>query len=159
GERIDDVVLMLTPAVECVGVVLDPEGQPVAAAEVHLLNAGEGVNTLAPLADRFTSDARGEFRFRAPEGALLEATHPNFSPGRGSLGQYPLASRRLELPLPPPQPAAPLEAISGRVLEPQGTPVEGASISVRGRGRRTMRRRFHPDVRSDPDGRFQIVGL
>jgi len=159
GERIDDVVLMLSPAVECLGVVLDPDGQPVPAAEVRLLNAGEGDNALAPLADRFTSDARGEFHFRAPDGAWLEASHPSFSPGRGYLGQYALASRRLEIRLSPPRHAAQLEAIAGRVLDPQGAPVEGASISVRGRNRRTMRRRFHPDVRSNPDGQFQIVDL
>jgi len=158
GERIEDVVLMLSPAVEYVGVVLDPDDKPVAGADVRLLNAAEGVTALAPLPDRFTSDDRGEFRFRAPEGAWLEANHPSFSAGRAYLGQYALASRRLEIHLSALRPSVELESIAGRVLDPQGTPIEGASVSVRSRGRRRQGR-FHPDVRSNPDGQFQITDL
>ncbi len=158
GERIEDVVLMLSPAVEYVGVVLDRDDKPVAGADVRLLNAAEGVTALAPLPDRFTSDDRGEFRFRAPEGAWLEANHPSFSAGRAYLGQYALASRRLEIHLSALRPSVELESIAGRVLDPQGTPIEGASVSVRSRGRRRQGR-FHPDVRSNPDGQFQITDL
>jgi hypothetical protein len=158
GERIEEVVLMLSPAVEYVGVVLDPDDKPVGSAEVRLLNAAEGVTALAPLPDRFTSDDRGEFRFRAPEGAWLEANHPSFSPGRAYLGRYALASRRLEIHLSALRPSVELESIAGRVLDPQGTPIEGASVSVRSRGRRRQGR-FHPDVRSNPDGQFQITDL
>ncbi len=158
GERIEDVVLTLSPAVEYLGVVLDPDDKPVAGAEVRLLNAAEGVTALAPLPDRFTSDDRGEFRFSAPEGAWLEASHPSFSPGRAYLGQYVLASRRLQIHLSALRPSVELESIAGSVLDPQGTPIEGASVSVRSRGRRRQGR-FHPDVRSNPDGQFQITDL
>jgi hypothetical protein len=158
GERIEDVVLMLSPAVEYIGAVLDTDDKRVAGAEVRLLNASEGITALAPLPDRFTSDDRGEFHFRAPEGAWLEASHPNFSPGRAYLGQYALASRRLEIHLSALRPPVELESIAGRVLDPQATPIEGASVSVRMRGRRRQGR-FHLDVRSNPDGQFQITDL
>ncbi len=73
-------------------------------------------------------------------------------------GWNALASRRLEIHLSALRPSVELESIAGRVLDPQGTPIEGASVSVRSRGRRRQGR-FHPDVRSNPDGQFQITDL
>src|SRR5262249_51212287 len=130
GERIEDVVLLLSPEVEYLGLVSDPEEKPVSGATVRILNSGEGETALAPLQDTFTSDAKGQFRFRAPEGAWLEASHPNFSPGRAYVGQYAQASRRVELHLSPKSDQDRSQVISGQVLDPQGAPVTGASVSA-----------------------------
>src|SRR5262249_7868830 len=150
GERIRDIILLLSPAVEYVGAVLEPNGKPAPGALVKLLSAGEGETALSPLPDNFTSDAKGEFRFVAPAGALLEATHPDFSPGRAYVSQTVQASRRLEIRLAPRSDVQQREAIAGRVLDPKATPLAGASVSAVRQGRWRREDYFRPDVKTDP---------
>ncbi|HYO68557.1 MAG TPA: carboxypeptidase regulatory-like domain-containing protein, partial [Archangium sp.] len=76
GQRISDIVLALTPEVELLGRVEGADGQPVAGARVRVLTGRGGESVLFPTSDRYTSDARGEFRFHGPEGAIVEARHP-----------------------------------------------------------------------------------
>jgi hypothetical protein len=159
GERIRDIVLFLTPAVEYLGVVLDPRGERLSGARVSLLDASQGEMALAPLDDAFISNARGEFRFRAPAWAWLEASHPEFSPGRARVDASAQASHRLALRLGEKE-AGEVEAdgtVTGQVVDPTGSPVAGAAVYAQRRGRGGWGRRF--SAKSDPEGRFAIEGL
>lgn len=158
GKAVRGITLYLTPAVEYLGRVLDPGGKPVPGAEVRMIDAG-GELTLAPLPDRFTADQAGEFRFLAPDDALLEATHPGFSPGRARLDFPAQASRRLTIRLREGAPAAVRESISGQVLGPTGAPLEGAQVMARPKRPGPDALLPSPEVISGPDGRFELSGL
>src|SRR5204862_3656596 len=94
-----DLTIYLRPALDYTGVVLAPDGKPVAGATVTLLGASAGEMASSPIVDRFTSDAAGEFVFHAPDDALLEARHPAFGPGRARLDGPAQVSHRLEIKL------------------------------------------------------------
>jgi hypothetical protein len=158
GERIQDIVLFLTPAIEYLGVVLDPNGKRLPGAQISLLDASQGEMALAPLPDSFVANERGEFTFRAPAWAWLEAKHPSFSPGRSRVDASVQASHRLELRLAE-KDETEFEAtgsVGGQVVDPQGAPVAGAAIQSRRRGPRWGSR---SSATSGPDGRFEIAGL
>src|SRR6266849_1500907 len=126
GERIRDIVLFLTPALEYLGVVLDP---------------------------------KGEFRFRAPAWAWLEAKHPSFSAARARVDAMAQTSRRLELRLSDKDAGEvePNETLAGQVVDPKGLPISGASVYAQRRARRGWGGGF--SAKSDADGRFAFEGL
>ena len=170
GRRISDIILALTPEVELVGKVLSPEGQPVPGASLRLLTGRTGESVLFPTDEAFTSDAAGEFRFRAPEGAQVEARHPEYTSARGEVTASVALSRRMELTLGT-RPLATgdggtrspgTEWITGRVVGSSSAPVPGALVSVR------TAARAYPSVFGDPmgyealtdeDGMFRVQGL
>jgi hypothetical protein len=162
GEVLRDITISLSPAPRYRGLVLSPDGGPVPGAEVRLLGGATGETALFPLADRFTADARGEFAFAAREGAVLEARHPAFSPGRAELDRAACVAGKLVLRLRPRagEPAAP-EAISGRVLDPDGNPVEGALLEATFLWAPRREESLHADAQavSDGAGRFALRGL
>jgi hypothetical protein len=130
GQHVRGLVVHLVPAKELVGQVLDGERRPVPDAEVRLLGvAGEAA--LVSIPDRFTSDARGEFRFVAPIGATLEARKAGFAPGRADLDLLASLAGRLAVFLGPPQAqAGEPAAIAGRVVAKGAGPVPGALVVV-----------------------------
>jgi hypothetical protein len=161
GTRIRDAVIALTPAVEYVGAVVDPARRPVAGAAVRIIDNGAGEQALAPLGEQFVSDAMGEFRFRAPDGALLEARHPAWAPGRARLDFGAQVSHRLMIALRPSGPA-PAETITGRVVRTDGVVVPGAAVVAEHRPATPAAAPVGPAlVRavSDDDGRFTLAGL
>lgn len=146
GVRISDVTLYLQPAVEYLGVVLDGAGRPVEGAEVRRLDA---------VGPRFTADARGEVRFRAPDFALLEARHPAHGRARAVLDLPAQASRRVTFKLAPAD-GAPAGKIAGRVVDGRGHPLDGALVTAACRDGA-----LHPEPRTttSADGRFTLEGL
>lgn len=161
GEHVSGLTIHLRRALPCRGLVTAKDGTPVAGAEVRLL--GSSASALLPLADRFTSDARGEFEFQAPDGAVLEARHPGHAPGRAVLDFAARVSRRLTLRLGEQRPAqAPRQAIAGRVVDPAGTGVEGALVAARrqrGRGPGSAEELASAQALSGGDGRFRLGDL
>jgi protocatechuate 3,4-dioxygenase beta subunit len=159
GLRIADVTLFLRPAIDYTGVVEDPSGTPVAGASVRLLDASMGEQAQSPLADKFTSDAKGEFVFHAPDDALLEARHPNFGPGRGRLDGGAAITHRLVIKLSAKAGKDELGAASipGKVISATGAPVAGALI----RADHTDWDGDHPfgEARAGSDGKFTLSGL
>jgi hypothetical protein len=131
GATVRDVTVTLAPAVDYRGRVVDAAGAPLAGVEVRVLGAAAGETALLPLRDRYASDAAGEFTFRAPEGATLEARHPGYAPARADLDFAATVSRRLTLTL---EAWAPGEeerqeaGIAGRVDLPGGQPAGGALV-------------------------------
>ncbi len=160
GERIRDILLYLTPAIHYVGVVQNPSKEPVANAEVRLFDEAGGDVKIAPLPDHFTTNAKGEFRFSAPDFALLEATHPDFAPGRVRVDFTVQTSRRAVLRLAPKAEDPARATIAGRVVDSKGAPVEGAQVVAR--PAKALPAAFENAVRtfptatSDEEGKFAL---
>ncbi len=161
GEVLRGITVSLSPAPRYRGLVLSPDGSPVPGAEVRLLGAAAGETALLPLPDRFTADARGEFAFTAGPGALLEARHPDFAPGRAELDRSARVAGRLVLRLHPRAAEAEEEAIAGRVVDDGDHPVEGALVQATFLWAPRRRESLHADAQalSDASGRFALRGL
>ncbi|MFY0528679.1 carboxypeptidase regulatory-like domain-containing protein [Archangium gephyra] len=165
GQRISDIVLALTPEVELLGRVEGPDGQPVAGARVRVLTGRGGESVLFPTSDHYTSDARGEFRFHGPEGAVVEARHPAHASARAEVTPSTVLARRLVLKLGKragPE-AAPLgESLEGRVVDAGGTAVPGALVSVVSAAS-AWPKRYGDELGyervTDDEGRFTVEGL
>jgi hypothetical protein len=159
GIRVDGVVVYLVPAIRYHGVVVDPDGAPIAGAAITLLDADAGERARAPLADRFVSDADGRFTFQAPDDALLEARKDGFAPGRARVDAAVAISRQLTIRLGPAAVAAPVDlSIAGTVVTAAGAAVGDARVTaIPAGGWRELRR--GGDARSDADGRFALDRL
>jgi RNA polymerase sigma factor (sigma-70 family) len=161
GTRVKDLTIYLTPALDYTGLVLDPDEHPVPGALVTLLGAGEGEQALHPLENSFTADDKGEFVFHAPDGALLEARHPSFDPGRARFDGTAATSHHLTIHLHANAGAAELgrEKIAGRVIDGSGAPVLAAL--VRATPLDSAPDALHPTAQtlSDAAGHFTIYGL
>ena len=163
GARIDGVRVHLVPALDYTGRVVDPEGNAIAGAEVRLLGASTGEQRLAPLAERFTSDARGEFTFHAPDGAVLEAHHPERGTGRGVVGFETQVSKLLVITLDSDVTERALATIAGRVIDADGEPVADAVVRAvyEVDNRAAHGADLHPtaETATEPDGRFVLRQL
>ncbi|MEM9489747.1 MAG: carboxypeptidase regulatory-like domain-containing protein [Myxococcota bacterium] len=163
--HISGIIIYLTPAVAYSGQVVSGDGQPVAEARVRILDARIGERALAPITAEYSSDERGQFVFQAPDGALLEANHPDFAPGRARLDDRAQVSRRLTIALGPPGATAERSQLAGRVVDERGdpiadamvraTPVERAELAAEG----GQDPRWAPQTVTDADGRFAMSGI
>jgi hypothetical protein len=162
GARISGVVIYLTPAVVYDGRVLGPDGEPVAGALVRVSSDQVPELMVVDASQEVRSDARGEFQISAPDGALVEATHPDFGPGRARVDFSAQVSHRLTIRLTDARDRAAL-TIAGQVLGPDGAPAERAQVEadpqpeIRGRpgGELVPSRR----VLTGDDGRFELADL
>jgi hypothetical protein len=164
GQRISDIVLALTPEVELRGRVEGPDGQPVAGAQVRVLTGRGGESVLFPTTDRYESDARGEFRFHAPEGATVEARHPAHASARAEITPAVALARRLVLKLGKREGSAVAmgQSLEGRVVDDSGTSVPGALVSVETAASAWPRKYGDPlgyETVTDAEGRFAVEGL
>jgi len=161
GMHIGGIVIYLLPAVDYLGKVIDPGGAPVAGAQVKLFIRADRQPTLFPLPDQFSSDARGEFHFHAPDDTLVEARHPDFGPARGRVDRAVQLTHEMVLKLEPkPATSTGNLAIAGRVLDPERAPLPDARVVARVASAGP----FDPQggwwaAVSDTDGRFKIDGL
>jgi len=130
GEVVRGLTVTLEPEQRCQGVVLTPFGKPAPRAEVRVLDAPDEANKDA----RFTADDEGVFNFAASEDALLEATHPDYSPGRVRLDARALALGRVTIRLQTKGEAPALASIRGTVVDASDAPVVGATVSASFRG-------------------------
>ncbi|HET9452091.1 MAG TPA: carboxypeptidase regulatory-like domain-containing protein [Aggregicoccus sp.] len=166
GQRVDDILLALTPQLSLLGRVLSPEGAPVAGAQVRLLTDRAGESVLHPVADRFVSDEQGEFRVLAAEGATLEARHPDYAAGRAVIGTVVKHARRVDVRLGARRTAADGGAeglaLAGVVVDAGGQPVAGARVDARSSAQRFPQRygdELGYQAAADEQGRFVLEGL
>jgi hypothetical protein len=173
GVRVRDLVVYLTPAIDYTGIVLAPDGKPVAGADIRIIDLPAGEQELISIPDRFRSDAKGEFHFNAPDGALFEARARGYGPGRASLDGSVQNTHRLTLRLAAAgTPADDLGSsrVTGIVVGADAAPAAGVVVAAGppGPGAARRRSRVVPDelglpaagrAVSGPDGRFAIDGL
>ncbi|APR77887.1 Hypothetical protein A7982_03234 [Minicystis rosea] len=158
--RVRDITVYLVPAIDYVATVVDPGGKPVAGATVTLLGAAQGEQALVPIRDRFISNDRGEVQFHAPDDALLEARHPDFSPGRRKLDGAAATSHRMEIRLRPKgAETLGVERIAGRVIDAGGAPVAGALVRAEPADRGPEALHTSARALSDAAGHFSLEGL
>jgi hypothetical protein len=131
GRRVEGLTVFLFPAVDYQGLVLDPDGKPVAGAVVRLLGTPRGEQVLDALPARYQTDRAGTFVFHAPDEAVFEARKRGFAPGRGVLDGKVAVSHRMRIVLGRAGSApAGNGRIGGRVLDEGGEPLPGAVITV-----------------------------
>ncbi|HYV28049.1 MAG TPA: redoxin domain-containing protein [Candidatus Eisenbacteria bacterium] len=161
-----------SPRPDLTGTVKDSEGKPLTHANVFIYTAGpkEGVGILCPscYADcrkRTTTDSDGRFKIESLDSTLLfrilvvaKGKEPKFVP------KVDPAVKPLEVALKPAKEGLkPEQQMKGRVIDPQGKPISGAVVNIRGvsRGEST---RFggNEDLDqiavSDDEGTFVING-
>jgi hypothetical protein len=163
GKQVEGATLWLRPAVLYTGVVLRPDGKPAPGADVRLFAASTDA-ALMPLHDRFRSDARGEFSFRAPPGSVLEARHARWGKGRTRLEFSTEVSHRLSIQLAAGDEAARAEdalSIEGVVRGPDGAPLEDAVVRASRAGGAFIAGHVDAPLHaaSDAEGRYRIDGL
>lgn len=159
GVRIDGVTVFLIDEVAYRGRVVDLEGGPVAGASVRVLGAASGDLTLSPVRDTYRSGADGGFTFAAPDGAILEGSHPEHGVGRARVDLAVQVSHELTLRLDPAAASSRELAIGGRVLA-QGEPLADALVVAEPTGPASPDRLTPPaSTTSHPDGAFRLGGL
>ncbi len=159
GRPVRGIEIHLAPATPIAGRVVDPDGNAIAGAEVRLSGAAAEA-ALVPIADRFTTDAAGEFRFSAPEGAALEARKDGFLPGRAAVDWLALLNGRVTITLGPAHRAlrdpGPIE---GRVVAKGGAPVAGALVTAAPDGPFGGTGAPAAQAVTDEEGRFSLSEL
>ncbi|WP_242346229.1 carboxypeptidase regulatory-like domain-containing protein [Anaeromyxobacter terrae] len=159
GRPVRGLEIHLVPATPIAGRVVDPEGKPVAGAEVRLSGAAAEA-ALVPIADRFTTDASGEFHFSAPEGAVLEARKDGFLPGRAPVDWLALLNGRVTVTLGPAHRSlGEVGPVSGRVIEKGGGPVAGALVTAAPEGPFGGAGVPAAQAVTDDEGRFSLADL
>ncbi len=153
GTTGDGVELVLAPAERIEGRVLDPEGRPVAGAEIASVSAfgvrgGETplpeVWTIGPPEARARSAADGSFLLEelAPFDYYWTLDHPGFQPWNE---YHSPADGFLEIRL-----DRGLELV-GRILGANGSPIAGASVRITYKAR--------AEAETDETGQFRLGGL
>ncbi|MBL4849432.1 MAG: carboxypeptidase regulatory-like domain-containing protein [Planctomycetes bacterium] len=139
------------PKIVLTGLVVDPQGRPVADARVNAQSRRS--RRRGPSA---TTDALGRFRIelssreawigaRPPKGA------PDLAPAKGV--EWREKGEALEFELPDPIQLTVGAALVGRVVDLEGEGVSGASIRTWGRNRDSSQ------GKADAEGRFRLEGL
>jgi hypothetical protein len=154
GAEVRGIRIALTPSVEYRGRVVDPRVQPVPGAEVRLLGTSAAETASMPLPNRFVAGTDGQFRFVAPDDAMLVARRDGYFPGTARVGTAARINQRVILVLRPAPAGAVAEAsISGRAIDERDDPVDAALV-VAYRGARMVAQAF-----TDADGWFTLDGL
>jgi len=125
GQGIHGVTLLLYPAVDYQGLVVDARGAPVVGARVRWLGSPTGDAALESLATEWKTGAGGRFTFQAADDAMLEARAGEASGwGHVDRGVRVLKALRIQLGHIPPRDAT----ITGHVRDTRGAPIEGAVV-------------------------------
>lgn len=125
GQAIHGVTLLLYPAVDYQGLVVDARGAPVVGARVRLLGSPTGDPALESLATEWKTGPDGHFTFQAADDAMLEA-RAGEARGWGHVdrGVRALKTLKIQLGHVPPRDAT----ITGHVRDTRGAPIEGAVV-------------------------------
>lgn len=168
GTRVSGFVLALDPERIFDVQVVSPQGDPVAGADVRVLRSARrsAAHDTPETPAKIVTGADGTARAALPSGALIEARHPAFGPGRTRVTLAAEASKAITIRLRSKGDHTFGDAsltISGRVLDPSGQPIAGArAIATRIEANHAaVNADLHPSGMdlSDADGTFEIDGL
>lgn len=150
GVCVSTLTLSLVPRVEYLGEVVGPDDGPIAGAHVVLATEREPAG--APL----VTDAHGQFRFFAPEDAIVTASHPGFVTRSVQVDFKVAATRSLLLRLEklPPDASTPSTTIRGVVLDEHDAGVEAVVLIWREVG---SARAAERNVSTNADGTFTFT--
>lgn len=156
GEVVRGIVVTLFPTEEYEGHIIDVNGKPIAGAAIRIFGPGVASSALVPVHDEYQSDARGAFRFTAPEEAVVEARREGFTTGRARVDYSVRVSHKLTIQLKPASAAGQLPGIEGLVEGPDQNPVENALVSAL-----SMQKPGEAPVtrRTNAQGRFNLTDL
>lgn len=155
GQRINDITIYMTEAVDFTGRVDDPDGQPVAGAAVKMFCASCGSLALMALPGRFTSDSRGEFHFHAPDDMLFSAYKTGFGEGRARFERASMHADPFVIKLAAAAPLQALLTITGRVVNAAGEGAAAVAVTAQPMDNRYLATR--PVTSSGDDGAFTLV--
>jgi protocatechuate 3,4-dioxygenase beta subunit len=154
GQAVHGVTLLLFPAVDYQGLVVDARGAPVAGARVRLLGSPAGEQVLETGAAEWKTGPDGRFTFQAANGAVLEASR-GATRGWAHVDRNVTILKKLTIQLghAPPRDAT----ITGHVRDRAGAPIADALV------------RADPSTPSGdvatvfattgPDGAFTLAGV
>lgn len=152
GRPVQGVTLLLQPAVDHSGVVVDAHGAPVAEARVRVIG-GRASDALEGPATAWHTGRDGRFAFQAPDDAVLEASRGS-ARGCGRIDPGPLGRNILVIRLG--EAPARDATITGRVRDPSGAPIADAVVraapSIRVAGVATV------FATTAADGSFTLTG-
>lgn len=120
GVCVSSLTLSLMPRVEYVGEVVGPDDAPIVGAHVVIATERE------PRGQPLLTDAHGQFRFFAPEDAIVTASHPRFV-ARSAQVDFKVAATRsllVRLEALAADAGAPTTTIRGVVLDERDAGVE-----------------------------------
>ena len=152
GQCVSGLVLSLTPRVSYRGIVLSPEGEPVAGASITIATDDEPPG--APL----VSDAEGAFGFSAADGAMLVARHPKFAPGAAVVDFRAGVSRELVIKLGKLTPDGGVEraTLTGVVVDVRDAGLPGVQVRALQQVTEEGDERVEGTTSSDAEGRFRL---
>jgi hypothetical protein len=153
GPPVHGVTLLLHPAIDYEGLVVDPRGAPVWGARVRVLGGPAGEQALESSVSEWSTDRDGRFTFQAAERTVLEASRGNLR-GWAHVDRAMRTRKKLRIQLghAPPRDAT----ITGRVRDTTGAPIADAVV-------RAAPSFGYGDVATvvattEPDGTFTVSG-
>lgn len=154
GVRLDDITIYLSPAVALEVVVVDDKDKPLAGAEVRAFDDRAGPAD----GKAILTDEKGHASIEARGFDVVEARHAGYKSARARLGKSEQLSGRVTLRLSPGvDPARP--SISGRVVDAQGRPVDGALVEALTPPDAVRETSSGAQTLSGVEGRFVLAGL
>ncbi|TMQ11159.1 MAG: carboxypeptidase regulatory-like domain-containing protein [Deltaproteobacteria bacterium] len=125
GRSVHGVTLVLYPAVDYQGRVIDERGAPVAGARIRLVSSHAGEQMPENLTAEWRSDADGRFTFQATDDSLLEASRGSLR-AWGRVDRFVTIQKQLTIQL---GRALPRDAtITGHVRDGRGAPIAEALV-------------------------------
>ena len=153
GHDVRGIQLILWPAIDYLGTVIDRHDKPVAGAQIRVIGTQIGERLPDGAASEWTSDADGHFTFQAAPWALVEAKR-GASAGRATLTLALAARKQLMIQLR--EDNWLVESITGHVRTAAGAPVADAQVVA------TPDPRFLQPMAyatTGDDGSFTLAGL